>query len=225
MRSDAWQILGMTSGAGGWRVAIVDPADDMNENAANALLKQLEEPPQQAMLILVSHRPGRLLPTIRSRCRKLELRPLDDELMDKSLAHFLPDMELEERNALRRLAGGSIGAALTLADGDGAMLAQEADKLLDQCQDPDVVALYALGEKIGRMRDGLSQFGDFLLSALSARVRAKARLGGVRKPWAMLAVRLEDHFARSDGLNLEPRQTVLSAARMLSVTARKAGPL
>ncbi len=68
-------FFGMTSGAGGWRVAIVDPADDMNENAANALLKQLEEPPQNAMLLLLSHRPGRLLPTIRSRCRRLELRP------------------------------------------------------------------------------------------------------------------------------------------------------
>jgi DNA polymerase III subunit delta' len=218
-------FFGMTSGAGGWRVAIVDPADDMNENAANALLKQLEEPPERAMLILLSHRPGRLLPTIRSRCRKLELRPLTDELMEKSLAHFLPDVDAAERHALGRLSGGSIGAALTLADGDGAMLAQEADKLLEQGRDPDVVALCALGEKIGRIRDGVSQFGDFLLGTLSTRVRARARVGGGQQRWAMLAVRLEEHFSRADGLNLEPRQTVLSAARMLSSTARKAGPL
>ena len=71
-------FFGMTSGAGGWRVAIVDTADDMNDNAANALLKMLEEPPGRAMLLLLSNTPGRLLPTIRSRCQRLDLRPLDE---------------------------------------------------------------------------------------------------------------------------------------------------
>ena len=71
-------FFGMTSGAGGWRVAIVDTADDMNDNAANALLKMLEEPPARAMLLLLANTPGRLLPTIRSRCQRLDLRPLDD---------------------------------------------------------------------------------------------------------------------------------------------------
>src|SRR5215469_12871747 len=65
-------FFGMTSGAGGWRVAIVDTADDMNDNAANALLKMLEEPPAHAMLLLLSNTPGRLLPTIRSRCQRLD---------------------------------------------------------------------------------------------------------------------------------------------------------
>ena len=216
-------FFGMTSGAGGWRVAIVDPADDMNDNAANALLKQLEEPPQNAMLLLLSHRPGRLLPTIRSRCRRLDLSPLPDAVVERALEKFLPDMARDERAALARLSGGSIGAALTLADGDGAMLAQEADRLIDAARDPDMVALHVLGEKIGRIRDGLSLYGGFLIEALVTRVRAKARAGGNAERWAMLAVRLEELFARSDGLNLEPRQTVLSAARMLSGTARRAG--
>jgi DNA polymerase-3 subunit delta' len=218
-------FFGMTSGAGGWRVAIVDPADDMNENAANALLKQLEEPPPNAMLLLLSHRPGRLLPTIRSRCRRLELRALPDETVENALKRFLPDMDQGERAALARLSGGSIGAALTLADGDGAMLAGEADKLIDQAQSPDVVALHALGEKIGRIRDGLSLYGDFLVQAMVARVRAKARSGGNAERWANLAARLQELFARADGLNLEPRQTVLTAARMLAATARRGGSL
>src|SRR5262249_4425539 len=146
--------------AGGWRVAIVDPADDMNENAANALLKQLEEPPEQAMLLLLSHRPGRLLATIRSRCRRLDLRPLADATVENALAALLPEMAVAERQALARLSGGSIGAALALADGEGAMLAQEADKLIEQAREPDFVALYSLGEKIGRIRDGLPLYGD-----------------------------------------------------------------
>jgi len=216
-------FFGMTSSAGGWRVAIVDPADDMNENAANALLKQLEEPPQNAMLLLLSHRPGRLLPTIRSRCRRLDLTPLPDALVERALENFLPGMDPEERAALARLSGGSIGAALTLADGDGAMLAQEADRLLDAASDPDMVALYALGEKIGRIRDGLSLYGGYLLETLVTRVRARARAGSDAGRWAMLAARLEELFARSDGLNLEPRQTVLSAARLIAGTARRSG--
>jgi DNA polymerase-3 subunit delta' len=74
-------FFGMTSGAGGWRVAIIDTADDMNDNAANALLKMLEEPPANAMLLLLSNMPGRLLPTIRSRCQRLDLRPLDEPVL------------------------------------------------------------------------------------------------------------------------------------------------
>src|SRR6478609_8849620 len=108
-------FFGMTSVAGGWRVAIVDTADDMNDNAANALLKMLEEPPSDAMLLLLSNTPGRLLPTIRSRCQRLELRPLDEASLQNMLARELPEMSTAERTALARLSGGSIGAALTLA--------------------------------------------------------------------------------------------------------------
>ena len=218
-------FFGMTAGAGGWRVALVDPADDMNENAANAILKQLEEPPQKAMLLLLSHRPGRLLPTIRSRCRRLELQPLPDEMLERALSALLPDMEREERQTLAQMAGGSIGAALTLANGDGAMLAQEAGRLIERAREPDMVALYALGEKIGRIRDGLSLFGDFLAAALSDRIRARARAGGDSRRWAEAAVRLQEQFARADGLNLEARQTIWTAARTLAATARRAGGL
>src|SRR5665213_2883367 len=124
-------FFGMTSGAGGWRVAIVDTADDMNDNAANALLKLLEEPPSRAMLLLLSNTPGRLLPTIRSRCQRLELRPLDTAMVERELARLLPDSSSGEYASLARLSGGSIGAALQLASGEGAKLAAEADRLID----------------------------------------------------------------------------------------------
>src|ERR1700761_5498885 len=78
-------FFGMTSGAGGWRVAIVDTADDMNDSAANAILKLLEEPPSRAMLILLTNRPGQLLPTIRSRCQRLDLRPLEEATVADAL--------------------------------------------------------------------------------------------------------------------------------------------
>jgi DNA polymerase-3 subunit delta' len=218
-------FFGMTSGAGGWRVAIVDTADEMNDNAANALLKMLEEPPARAMLLLLSDAPGRLLPTIRSRCQLLALRPLDAVAMAPALDHFLPDMAKEERAALARLADGSIGAALTLAAGEGAMLAAEADRLIDQAQAPDLLALLALGEKLSR-GDGLSRFGEFLAASLSARIRAKATAGApALDRWAALQARVEQGFARAARLHLEPRQTLLSAARDMAGVAGRAGPL
>jgi len=96
-------FFGMTSGAGGWRVAVIDTADDMNDNAANALLKMLEEPPSRAMVIVLSNAPGRLLPTIRSRCQKIVLRPLEASAVEKELARLLSHMKAEERAALARL--------------------------------------------------------------------------------------------------------------------------
>ena len=214
-------FFGMTSGAGGWRVAIVDTADDMNDNAANALLKMLEEPPADAMLLLLSNTPGRLLPTIRSRCQRLELRPLDNDTLQKMLARELPESSSNERAALARLSGGSIGAALTLAAGDGAALAQEADRLIDQAREPDLLALLTLGEKLWRMRDGVEQFGEFLTQSLSDRIRAKAHGGqpGLER-WVALLSRIEQGFGRATGLYLEPRQVVLTAARDLAQTAR-----
>ena len=217
-------FFGMTSGAGGWRVAIVDTADDMNDNAANALLKMLEEPPGNAMLLLLSNTPGRLLPTIRSRCQRLDLRPLDDAVLQKALARELPDSSAAERASLARLSGGSIGAALTLASGDGAVLAQEADRLIDQAKDPDLLALLALGEKLFRIRDGLELFGGFLTQSLSDRIRARAHQGarGLDR-WVALLGRIEQAMARATNLNLEPRQVVLSTARDMSRVARGGG--
>lgn len=219
-------FFGMTSGAGGWRVAIVDTADDMNTNAANALLKLLEEPPGRAMVILLANRPGQLLPTIRSRCQRLDLRTLDDATVADALKTYLPDMDANERNALARLAGGSIGAALTLASGEGGDLAADADRLIENAASPDILALLALGDRLWRMKDGLARFGDFLVEALAARIRAKARVSDAHlERWTALLARLEDNFSRSRGLNLEPRQTILSAARDMAATARRAGPL
>ena len=108
-------FLHKTSAEGGWRVVVVDPADDLNSSAANALLKSLEEPPAAALLLLVGHAPGRLLPTIRSRCCHLALGPLPEETVLDLLARHAPDLEDTDRAALARLAEGSIGRALDLA--------------------------------------------------------------------------------------------------------------
>ncbi|MBI1329223.1 MAG: DNA polymerase III subunit delta' [Alphaproteobacteria bacterium] len=213
-------FFGMTSGAGGWRVAIVDTADEMNDAAANALLKALEEPPARAMLILLSNTPGRLLPTIRSRCQRLELRPLGDDVLDRELARRLPDMNAGERAQLVRLSGGSIGAALILASDDGLQMAADAERLIDNASAPDFAATLAMADKLARMSGGIEAFGSFLVQSLADRIRAKAGAGGLDR-WIALREKLISSFARTHALHMDPRQTILSAWRALDQTARR----
>src|ERR1700758_1223572 len=107
----------LTAAAGeGWRIVVVDGADEMNRNAANALLKILEEPPRRGLLLLISHSPGRLLPTIRSRCRRFSLTALARPMLTTLLEHYRPDLEKVEAKALAELSEGSIGGALELAE-------------------------------------------------------------------------------------------------------------
>ena len=219
-------FFGMTSGAGGWRVAVVDTADDMNDAAANALLKLLEEPPSRAMLLVLSNTPGRLLPTIRSRCQRINLRPLSAPDMDAELKQLLPDLDIDERASLARLACGSLGAALRLAGGEGLALAQEADRLIDTAAKPDIPALFALAEKISRITDGLETLGTFLTQALAERIRARALRGQPDlNRWVGVREQLDRSFARSEALHLDPRQTLLSAVRDLSGATRRAGAI
>lgn len=103
---------------GGRRAVIIDPADDLEKNAANALLKSLEEPPAGTVFLLVVHRPGQLLPTIRSRCRMLRFAPLDDSLIDQVVRDAAPAADAATRAAAVAAAQGSPGAALAFVDQD-----------------------------------------------------------------------------------------------------------
>lgn len=127
----------MSATEGGRRVAIIDAADDMNTAAANAVLKMLEEPPRGAVLLLVSHQPARLLPTIRSRCRELRLAPLSPEDMAEALAPL--DVQGDPAR-LAALAAGSVGEALRLSGQDG----------LDRYA--DLVSLFATLPRMDRLR-------------------------------------------------------------------------
>jgi len=112
-------FLALTPGEGTWRVVIVDTADDMNANAANALLKVLEEPPSNSLIVLTSSMPGRLLPTLRSRCRRLDLKPVADSDLVTALDQMAPDASPDERSAAIALAAGSPGKALELLEAGG----------------------------------------------------------------------------------------------------------
>lgn len=219
-------FFGMTSAHGGWRVAIVDTADDMSEEAANALLKILEEPPAKGLLLVLAHAPGRLLPTIRSRCQRLDLRPLDEKTLKTALKEFLPEMDEKDRAVLAHLAEGSLGLALRLASEDWLELAREADALLTAKGAPDIGKIMAVADRVSRARDdGLDYFGQFLGQALANRVRARATSGQGAQlhRWVEAWERLNAMFARADALHLDPRQTVLSSALALNAVKRQSG--
>ncbi|HEY5301284.1 MAG TPA: DNA polymerase III subunit delta', partial [Acetobacteraceae bacterium] len=167
-------FLRLTPAEGGWRVVIVDRADELNRNAANALLKILEEPPPRALLLLVCASPGRLPITLRSRCRRLALRPLSDADMARLLALDLPEVAEDERARLIALAEGSPGRALLLRDAHGLALAGLVDQVLAAL--PDLPgAGWEVADRLGRADGGFSTFMDLLRAAIAAAVRAAAR--------------------------------------------------
>jgi DNA polymerase-3 subunit delta' len=140
-------FMAMTPAEGGWRAVIIDAADEMNSNAANAVLKVLEEPPRRALLFLLAHNPDRLLPTIRSRCRRLDLRPLTQNQVKALMGRYSPDLKPAEVQALSVLADGSIGRALELADEGGVSLFQELMTLLTDVPRLNIGKLHALSDK------------------------------------------------------------------------------
>ena len=131
-------FFGSTAGEGGWRIAIVDAVDDLQREGANALLKVLEEPPPRTLLLLVSHAPGRELPTIRSRCRRLLLRRLSPDDVARAVAaatgRNADDVEIKDASAA---AEGSVARAIGLLDGSALALRQRVLELFAQLPDPD----------------------------------------------------------------------------------------
>ncbi len=168
-------FMGLTAAEGGWRVAVIDGAEDLNQASANALLKILEEPPARAVLLLVCSAPGRLLPTIRSRCRHLRLPALETETVEQLLRTYLPGMSEDERGRLATLAEGSVGRALLLAEEDGVAIAALVDGVLAELPDLKPVRAYEVADKLGRSETGFSTFMDLLRASIAAAVRDEVR--------------------------------------------------
>jgi len=221
-----------TAAEGGWRVAVVDSVDEMNRNAANALLKILEEPPARCLLLLVSHAPGSLLPTIRSRCCQLPLAPLDEAVVAELLGRYFPDLAPEERLALARLADGSIGRALDLAAQGGLELYRELIDLLATLPRLDVPRLHKLADKWSQARDPqafrtgmelliwwLGRFiragstGAALPEVVAGEGDLTRRLlaGRPLAQWLGLWEKISRLFARTEAANLDRKQVVLTA--------------
>ncbi len=220
-------FLRLTPAEGGWRIVVVDGAEHLNRNAANALLKVLEEPPPRAVLLLVCAAPGRLLPTIRSRCRRLRLGELGPDDMEQALAQCLPEAPPADRTKLAALAGGAPGRAVALADEQGVEIAAVVADVLRATPDLPVLRAYEVADKLARSDTGFTAFMDLLLDAVggvarsAARGRADAgqqRLAGLKPlaEWGNLWHALRCLQDDTERFNLDKRHAIVSALDMLN---------
>jgi DNA polymerase-3 subunit delta' len=216
-------FFGSTAGEGGWRVCIVDSADELQEpHGANALLKVLEEPPESALLLLVSAAPSRLLATIRSRCRRLMLRPLvEREVMQGAAAALGREAGDPAVVEVAPLAEGSIGRALALLEGPALELRRQVLRMLERLPEVDPRALHALGDALGGTEpQRLEAFVDTVNQWLAARLpSAPAGNGGAQRiaeAWDRINTAARD----ADAYNLERKPLVFAVFGWLAEAAR-----
>jgi DNA polymerase-3 subunit delta' len=212
------RLFHTTASLSPWRAVIVDSIDDLERGAANALLKNLEEPPPSSVFFLVSHAPERLLPTIRSRCRPLRLSALDDDAMTSALRASLPDAEESEIRDLAAAGKGSPGRALAWRGLDIAGLDKAMAELVRQ-GDPGNARRSALAQSLA-LKSAQPRYEAFLARAPSAiAAEAKIRRGGALADALRTWERASGLAASARGLSLEPESVVFELAGMLASLA------
>jgi DNA polymerase III subunit delta' len=238
-------FFALSAADGGRRVAIIDALDDMNPSAANALLKLLEEPPARVTLLMITHQPAKLLPTIRSRCRNLRLAPLNPVDLSDALTAAGGDVAPNDRVALAELAGGSVGAAFELTNLAGIAIYQSLVDLLTGLPNLDRAKLQSLAEA-GTGKGNEAQFHLIvtLIDLFLARTARAGSLGGLAPDaakgegdliarlaanpqsalnWANLAQALGVRARRGRSVNLDPAALLLDMLLEIETEARKIG--
>jgi DNA polymerase-3 subunit delta' len=232
-------FFGLSVPGGGWRAVIIDAADEMNPQAANALLKVLEEPPERTILLLVSHQPSLILPTIRSRCRLLPLAALAPDALAQAVAAAGFEAGPDDAALLAVLSAGSAGAAVRMLDDGGIAAYRDLAALLEGLPQIDrarALALCGTGRDTARA-DMLATLATLLLSraALAAvhparagllpeESRAAARLAPDAAAARRLAAAIPDmaeRAARARAVNLDPELVILDMLTGIERTARQ----
>jgi DNA polymerase-3 subunit delta' len=223
----ALSMFGSTAANGGYRVCIVDSAEDLTISSANALLKVIEEPPPRSLFLIVSHAPQRVLPTIRSRCRRLLLRPLEDKDIKATIASLGPpwsDIPAEVVRQALQYGEGSVRRTLELLDADKVTFIEQITAILDGLPRTDTKQVFALAESIAK-RDADDSYELTLETVqrwVSERLHKQASLGASR-----LAPLVEvcDKIARSareiDVFNLDRRPFILTLFDDLADAVRR----
>lgn len=207
------EFLSMTSGEGGWRVVIIDGAEAMNHFAANAILKILEEPPPRCVLILISHHAGRLLPTIRSRCRYLRVSPLSTQDFTAIMRRALPDETEGLYKKLGEIADYSPGLALSLHAQGALEMLEELELVFSELPDLSHERVFALAESIasGKQHQNWQVFTRLMLHLCAQSARSGHSLFWAEK-WREAAEQLSLTEAR----HLDYKSAVISFLHSLS---------
>lgn len=232
----------LSAADGGWRIALIDAADDMNASAANALLKILEEPPEKTVFLLVSHQPQQLLPTIRSRCRMLRC----EKLSTHDLIQALQNAQIHTGNitdGFAELAEGSVGTAIRLLDSDGLKTYENFAHLIAQA--PDInrsEALHLANQCSGKSNEAVYEMTIYLIQRILARIvyfalkssghiqeiipkeadllmKLSPNLHITRK-WADLSVKLSTKSLHARAVNIDPSHVILDILLTINETAK-----
>jgi DNA polymerase III subunit delta' len=216
-------FFGSTAAAGGYRIAIIDSAEELNRNGANALLKVLEEPPPLSLLLIVSHAPGRLLATIRSRCRRLALRPLSAENVERAVTDVadtndeIPRDQIKEASAA---GAGSVRHALELLLGESLEVRNLTASLLARLPALDGEGLHTLGDRI-RRNEELTIFaetvGDWIAAAATDTAEPPARLARMATAWE----NVRRATVEAEVFNLDRKPLVFQVFSTLAEAARR----
>ena len=221
-------FFGSTAGHPGWRICLVDAADDLGPNAANALLKTLEEPPRRALFLLVSNTVAGLMPTIRSRCRTLALADLSAEAV-RAVIEKMPfgrDGDPKALDAAVSSAGGSVRPAIRFLTAGGQEVGARYDRILadlTKAGDPPQADCHAVADLVARGGDDLFEvFLDLTRRWLTERVHRE--VGGTARAvvrWALVWEKVDRSRALGATLNLDRKATVLGIVRALSAAAKE----
>jgi DNA polymerase-3 subunit delta' len=210
----AGKFLSQTSGTGNWRIVIIDPADDLNRNAANAILKILEEPPERSLFLVLTHAPGKLLPTIRSRCLPLPLSPLSETDLAAALESLGAAPSGARAGEVLSAAHGSVSEALKLVNYGGFDIVEAFRAIVSGPAEPPRRDVHKLADVLSaRDSDTVFSFfcqhaGDFMTDA----ARAAALAGDIARAdrLAHLSFQLGERIAIAQGYNLDRKQTIIS---------------
>jgi len=212
------EFLSLSAALSPWRVVIIDTLDDLEPSGANALLKMLEEPPPNTLFFLVSHAPGRLLPTIRSRCRRLDFQALEDDAMTSILEARAPDLKPAERQRVVAASFGSAGRALAFAELGLAKLEDAALAILRQ-GDPTNARRSNLASELGK-KAAADRYAAFLDLAPSLIAREARVLEGPPRERALDAyAKARELAAVAPRVSLDPAATVFQMGGILAEVA------
>lgn len=205
------EFLSKKSSRDGWRVVIIDSIDDMNAAAANALLKVLEEPPAKSILMLISHNAGRLLPTIKSRCIKLVLKPLPENVVVSLLRRYRPQLGEDEIKGLAAISSGSIGKALGYADGGALQMYRGLQNIVYARQKFKLDDLLSWVNETVATEDSYNLARELVLKFCSDNIVGCSDVEGMSAAWEN-AVRC---FRQADSLNMDKKQVMINVIGQL----------
>jgi DNA polymerase-3 subunit delta' len=213
-------FLSVTPSLSSWRAIVIDAADDLEASAANALLKMLEEPPANTLFFVVSHAPGRLLPTVRSRCRRLDFERLGEDAMTSLLSRSLSSETSANLERIVTFAEGSIGRALDIAALDLAPLEKEAQAIIRE-GDPDNARRSKLAGALGS-KASADRYAAFIELVPGLLAREAVDLTGEARGRALDAyARARETVALAPRLSLDPAATVFQLGGILASVALK----